>query len=107
MNIQEYQDWIKTNNIVHDIRTDHYKMFYAVGMAGECGEICNKFKKLIRDDLGRNEDGSIKPEFRLDLMQEYGDLLWYLVESANTLKISLQEIIDENVRKLEARNAAN
>lgn len=70
-------------------------MYPALGLAGECGEICNKVKKIFRDKQGLlNENDQAK------LAHELGDVLWYLAVLANDLGIDLDEIARENLLKL-------
>jgi len=68
----------------------------ALGLAGEVGEVCNKLKKLIRDDITLDD-------IRDDLKSELGDCLWYLAVLARDLELSLDEIAEQNLQKLADR----
>ena len=70
----------------------------ALGLAGETGEICEKLKKAIRDDGGR-----ISPERLRDLARELGDVLWYIAALCTELGLSMQEVAEQNLAKLRAR----
>lgn len=71
--------------------------FCALGAAGEIGEICNKVKKLVRD-----EDTLL---LRKDIATEIGDVLYYLSQLACELDQSFQLIAIEQMRKMKDRRA--
>lgn len=73
-----------------------YINYPALGLAGEVGEVCNKLKKLIRDDITLDD-------IRDDLKSELGDCLWYLAVLARDLELSLDEIAEQNLQKLADR----
>lgn len=70
----------------------------ALGLAGEAGEICNVIKKIIRDDGGK-----ITSEVADKLKKEIGDAQWYISALANELSISLNDIVETNIEKLNSR----
>lgn len=72
--------------------------YTALGLAGEAGEICNRFKKVLRDSGGK-----ITPETREDLAGELGDVLWYVAQMARELHAPLSAIAASNLAKLEGR----
>lgn len=62
-----------------ELEGDRLKLewYLRLGLLGEYGEVCEKFKKLIRDkDTLRAEQ--ITPEDRHAIALELGDMLWYL-----------------------------
>lgn len=71
-----------------------------VGMAGEVGEIMNKWGKVIRDQLGILTD-----EQRKDLAKELGDVFWFTVRGVDELGFSVEEVLKENLQKLKSRQA--
>lgn len=75
-------------------------MYPSLGLAGEAGEVCNKVKKIFRDD-----NGVVTEEKREALKGEIGDCLWYLAALARDLGISLAEAAAENINKLLSRKA--
>ena len=75
-------------------------MFYGIGLGGEVGEALNIIKKLVRD-----KNNKMNHEMRSSLISEYGDIMWYLLGSMESFDISLQDIINDNVRKIRLRNA--
>ena len=67
-------------------------VFYPVlGLSGECGEIANKVKKVMRGDPGADFSG---------VSDELGDVLWYLAAIATDLGTTLEEIANKNIEKL-------
>jgi len=66
----------------------------ALGLAGEAGECCDLVKKNGFQD-GR--------EIRDDLVDELGDELWYIAETATAMNISMDEIACHNLEKLRRR----
>lgn len=70
-----------------------------LGLAGEAGEVANIVKKIQRDN-----DGVITDEIRAKLMDELGDVLWYISACADELGLTLNEIAEFNVNKLAKRH---
>ena len=73
----------------------------ALGLAGETGEVCEKLKKVIRDD-----DGKISDEKKSLLGKELGDVLWYIATLSSELGLEMEEIAAGNLAKLAARKEA-
>ena len=65
---------------------------------GEAGEIANKVKKVLRD-----KGGVLGVETARMIVSEIGDLLWYCAELGGFLGYSLEEIVKNNLAKLDAR----
>jgi NTP pyrophosphatase (non-canonical NTP hydrolase) len=63
----------------------------ALGLAGEAGEFANLVKKMTAH--GHEFDPGA-------LMDELGDVLWYLAEAATASGLSLEIIASQNVEKL-------
>ena len=64
------------------------------GLSSEVGELLGKLKKNIRDDTEIDHDA---------LKGELGDILWYVAEIASVLDLSLDDVAQANVDKLESR----
>ena len=80
-----------------------FKWIYpALGLAGESGEVCEKLKKIIRDNKGK-----ITSEKREELKKELGDVLWYVAVLAHELDIYLEDVAISNVMKLRDRKERN
>lgn len=68
--------------------------YVLLSLGGEVGEIQNKYKKVLRGDKALNRE---------DLTAELGDVLWYVAMLATELGVSLQEVAEQNVTKLQQR----
>ena len=68
-----------------------------LGLAGECGEVCDVMKKALFQ--GHTLD-------RPHLIEELGDCAWYLAEAASGLGVSLEDILLQNIAKLKRRYPA-
>ncbi len=69
-----------------------------LGLPGEAGEVADKFKKVLRD-----KDGKITSFELEEIKKELGDVLWYVAAISRDLGISLSEIAECNLEKLESR----
>tara|TARA_R110000744_G_scaffold139937_2_gene251092 strand:- start:249 stop:578 length:330 start_codon:yes stop_codon:yes gene_type:complete len=96
-NIQNYQVWSRRTAIYPAGVAVQYT---ALGLAGEVGEICNEIKKVYRDD-----DGVVTAKRRADLVDEFGDVFWYLARVTDELNIDMQDVLERNIAKLEDRLA--
>ena len=70
-----------------------------LGLAGEVGELLSEYKKRIRDERSYGL-------FRNRMAEELGDLLWYLSNVATKFGLSLEQIAQSNLDKIEARWAS-
>lgn len=68
-----------------------------IGLASEGGEFNEIIKKMLFQGKPFNEDN------RFHLMRELGDIAWYWVNACRALGYDPNDVIEENVRKLEAR----
>lgn len=73
-------------------------MHFVLGLNGESGEIAEKVKKIIRDN-----NGNLSEEDKKELAKEIGDVLWYLAVFAENLGMSLDDIAQANLDKLQSR----
>lgn len=97
LTFQAYQEGARRTAIYPGCGTGNWT-YPALGLAGETGEVCEKLKKALRDDQGR-----ISAE-RLDLLaRELGDVLWYIAALCSELGLNLQDIAENNLAKLQAR----
>ena len=76
-----------------------------MGMAGEAGEVSNKIKKYLRvnEDDPRAADLKDDPVARAKILDELGDILWYVALLSMELDSSLEEVADRNNGKLSKR----
>ena len=69
----------------------------AVGISAEGGEFMEIVKKCIFQGKPLTE------ETQFHAKRELGDIMWYWINSCRALNIDPNDVIAENVRKLEAR----
>ncbi len=101
MNFNDYQKQaLKTAINNPDQLMD--KTIWAMGIAGEAGEVIEKWKKIVA-----YKDGFINDDDMLDLKKELGDVLWYLTIFAHSLNTSLEDIAHLNIEKLNDRMNRN
>ncbi|MGI9554875.1 MAG: nucleoside triphosphate pyrophosphohydrolase family protein [Vampirovibrionia bacterium] len=99
MNFEEYEQASKkTAMYPKDILSAI--SYLALGLNGESGEVAEKVKKMIRDhdDL---EEAIVQKQMELAL--ELGDVLWYITQMCVELGISLREVAEMNIDKLQSR----
>ena len=83
----------------HDTMIGGDMLLYPVlGLAGESGELLNKIKKIYRDS-----GGVYTHEDRNAVIDELGDILWYVSEVATQLGIELSIVAERNLLKLASR----
>lgn len=70
----------------------------ALGLAGETGEVCEKIKKIMRDD-----NGVISPEKKELLKKELGDIFWYIAALSTEVGLTLEDVAQTNIDKLYSR----
>ena len=81
-------------DLEHKSRTELACIMIA-GLTEEAGEVAGLVKRNFEKDQARCTTEHF--------VEELGDVLWYLIGVAHTHGITLQEIWDYNVAKLEAR----
>lgn len=69
----------------------------ALGLAGEAGEVADLVKKMTYHGHFVMSD---------DIVNELGDLLWYIALAADSLGWSLERVAAKNIQKLAARYPA-
>ena len=69
----------------------------AVGINSEGGEIMEIVKKLVFQKKPFDD------ETKFHLKRELGDVCWYLTQCLMALDLTMDEVIAENIKKLEAR----
>jgi NTP pyrophosphatase (non-canonical NTP hydrolase) len=74
------------------------KTIWAMGVAGEAGEVIEKWKKIVA-----YKDGEITPEDKTELGKELGDVVWYIAVLADSLDLSFDDLMQKNVDKLKSR----
>ncbi|MDD2262832.1 MAG: nucleoside triphosphate pyrophosphohydrolase family protein [Clostridia bacterium] len=97
MNFKEYQQKAVSTAIYP---RKHKIIYPALGLGDEAGEVLGKIKKWLRGDDGKE---ALTKERKLAIADEMGDVLWYLAVLSNDLKIPLEEIANNNLKKLKSR----
>ena len=69
----------------------------SIGMQAESGGLSEIIKKIIFQGKEFNEAE------RFHLKRELGDVLWYWVQGCTALGYTPQEVMEENINKLESR----
>lgn len=96
MNFAEYQ---KQASKFAVYESQYYPFF---GIAEEVGEFVGLSAKLERGDDINKRFGSVAG-LREAFMKEAGDILWQLSQCLKEMNISLQEVAELNLKKLEDR----
>ena len=65
-----------------------------MGLCGESGEAIDIVKKHLHQGHALNKE---------ELIGELGDVAWYLAEACAALGVSLNEVLEGNIKKLKAR----
>ena len=104
MEFKEYQEWAKKYDLFKSTGNYNTVAFVekVLGLTGEAGETADKIKKILRD-----KEGEIKEEDRKEIVKELGDVLWYVAAIATYLGVSLEEVAEGNINKLESRLKRN
>ena len=74
---------------------DGMRVWMALGLAGEAGEVADLVKKGILHRTNVDRPGRI--------MEELGDVLWYVAGLASHYGLSLDDIMEANIAKLRER----
>ena len=69
-----------------------------IGMMAESGEFAEVVKKKVFQS-----DSKFKSDEIFHMKRELGDVLWYWVQGCKALGFTPDEVMDENIRKLESR----
>jgi NTP pyrophosphatase (non-canonical NTP hydrolase) len=101
MTFDDYQQQALATNIkTNDIQTD--RSILALGVAGEAGEVADKWKKILCYQDGTFTDTDIE-----GLAKELGDVMWYIAAFADSFGLQLDDIARGNLAKLADRAERN
>lgn len=89
MTNQEYQDFCKKG-----LKPGSDFIVFMLGLGGEAGECLDLVKKSRRDQV---------PLDQTRLVEELGDVCWYVANICNELGISIDTVLELNKKKLERR----
>jgi NTP pyrophosphatase (non-canonical NTP hydrolase) len=97
MTFDEYQKGALTT--VHNSHEPlMQKSIWVMGVAGEAGEVVEKWKKIVAYREGKMTDNDLR-----ELSKEIGDVMWYLAVLADSLGVSLEDVAQQNLAKLQDR----
>lgn len=92
-------DYTMQGNKVIEQEVDMARLMTAlIGMMAESGEFAEVVKKKVFQ-----ADTKFKNDEIFHMKRELGDVLWYWVQGCMALGITPDEVMDENIRKLESR----
>ena len=74
------------------------KTIWAMGVAGEAGEVVEKWKKIVA-----YQEGKFSKEDVDELAKELADVVWYIAVMSHSLGLSFDDIMARNVEKLKSR----
>lgn len=101
MTFDEYQKRALTTAVPNsDSLMD--KTIWVMGVAGEAGEVVEKWKKIVA-----YKDGKVSAEDKAELKKELGDVVWYIAVLASSLGLSFEDVMKLNVSKLADRKKRN
>jgi NTP pyrophosphatase (non-canonical NTP hydrolase) len=78
------------------LEPQRHEVIPLLGLVGEVGGLLAEYKKLLRD-------GTTHRKFRDEVAEELGDILWYVSNVATKFDLSLGDIADTNLTKVEDR----
>lgn len=93
MTLNDYQDFTNKHTIYDE---DNGLTYTVLGLVGEAGEVANEVKRQY------HKGGVIDP---IKVMDELGDTLWYLARATYESGLTLQEVANYNINKLNTRHA--
>jgi len=99
MNFNEYQNAAKLTDIYP---AAHALDCHVLGLANEAGEVAGKLKKIYRDN-----NGEFSAEAKTNIINELGDVLWYLANIAYDIGYNLEFVAKLNIDKLASRKERN
>lgn len=104
MDFKEYQERARATDRVpkakeldsEPLAPHRYEVVPLLGLVGEVGSLLGEYKKLLRD-------GGSHRRFRDEVAEELGDILWYLANVATKFDLTLDEVAEKNLVKVEDR----
>ena len=93
----DLKEYSKFNDSVDKYPESIKPIIYILGIIGELGEYCNKYKKIFRD-----HGGQMDPRQK-DFALELGDIGWYFERLCKSQGYNLSEILEMNREKLQSR----
>ncbi len=101
MNFSEYEQRAMARAIYPEIGKNF--VFPTLALTEEAGEVAGKIKKLMRD-RGVFQPRDLTDEDRGALIKEMGDVLWYLTALAQEIGVTLENVAESNLAKIDSRH---
>lgn len=101
MDFNDYQRHTDDTAIYPDAGNGNF-IYPALGLCGEAGEVAERIKKVLRD-----ANGHMTLDRKTGLLNELGDVLWYVARLAREIGIPLDYIAEYNIKKLSSRKERN
>lgn len=98
MSFDEYQKRAIETAIASTDNEQLQNSIWVMGIAGEAGEVVEKWKKAVAYRGGKFSD----EEFS-DFTKEFADVIWYIAVLCESLGLSLDELMKQNLAKLADR----
>lgn len=98
MTFDEYQETALTFALEGDPTALMSRTIYAMGVAGEAGEVVEKWKKIVA-----YKNGEVNEEDIDGIAKELGDVVWYIAVLSHSLGLSFDKIMQLNITKLADR----
>lgn len=92
INLKEYQTLCKKTAKKFDNKEKEI-LTWGLGIAGEAGDVAGCIKKTFSHDNDQKEG----------IRENIGDTLWYMAMICNFFDWDMQEILEDNVKKLQKR----
>ncbi len=91
--LNDYQQ-LCLRTTIHSMDEKMTHLAWSLALAGEAGELANRTKKVFIHGHPYDQD---------KVVEELGDILWYIAVYAHDIGVDLQEVAARNIAKLEAR----
>lgn len=110
MELEQYMNWTRETAVYPEAGSGSQREmnYLVIGLNDEAGEVAGKWKKLLRAgvvSLSEDLPVLLLPEHRNMILDEMGDVLWYLARMCKVLGITPEDLADRNVGKLTVRKA--
>lgn len=92
MNLKEYQELCEKTAKKFDSEEKEI-LTWGLGIAGEAGDVASCIKKTFAHDNDQ----------RAGIKENIGDSLWYLAMICNFFNWDMQQVLEENIAKLQKR----
>jgi NTP pyrophosphatase (non-canonical NTP hydrolase) len=94
--INEYQEFVKlTQKFPQDVANE----YLVLGLVSEAGEVAGVWKRVLRQDTNNFDE----QETHQKMVQELGDVLWYVTALCLQNNTTLENLIEANTKKLSTR----